>query len=693
MDEFDPAVKNVQEYAVESVSSPFDKILPKDPAKLSNHLKRIPFQTKAGTLQFINLKKKNKYHVIIFRVCAAGFQSDWFGRLSDSSKPSYFERVRDLFNWINDSNYKTTDKTRYSVLKDYEAYKMNDRGIKQSYLGSINTTLKEGLCCPSLTNADYKYIQTLLSLSKPAQRSESAPVALSSWFDLPWLRAIIGEQAYLQLESPRLLFTSFRVTIATTLQWLLERRHEWKQSSIMHFDTSYPCWYYDWNRLILQHIGKFNDAGEPEDELSQLLLVDLVLPSALTAVKNKLAETGTVNLPKSLFFRPYKNPPWQKPAFFHPNNQNQYSAAEDLLCAYLMACEAIQPTDIPKLKTSDYARECTASGRLIAMQCTYYKGRAGKNKQPDILMGSDLWTRAVHDFMRGLSGPSLFKTPVATQNKVPTFKGKTIHNEFGLFLKIWRLPEFQNQLKTEIRKAKTTTLFTRAILALDQGQENYTQFYKRTKKNADEYRTSASQPLPVSTFTLTHIKTTAVNAETDTYRDADLVNNHSHTALTEKTSYLTDANKEWLNQAGRITRLVLHDLQNVVFQPHITAISQAVNDLELRTKVIKATQTNDIVTHSLRGNPVEGDDENIFIVTDTEETALYFIHYITQAEKMLPKLLSVRPDWVERTLIVQVEWMTRTLNRMRATKSAQVSYVKLAQHLPSPFNHLLETTE
>lgn len=691
MNEFDFATKNVQEYATKTDASSFDKVLPEEPIKLSTKHKRFPFLTKAGTTQYIQLKRKNKYHEVIFRGCIAGFESDWFSRLSDNSKPRYFESTRKFFDWINTSGYKTTDKTRYTVLKDYEAYQMNVLKLKNSNLGSITTTLNEGLSSLSLTKEEHNYLQILAPLSKPAQRPKAEAVSLTSWFDLPWLRAVIGEKVYLQLESPSRLLRSFRVTIASTLLWLLEQRSHWKQSSVLDFDPSYSCWYYDWNRLLLQDIGTFDSSGEPKNELSQLLLIDLVLPSAQAAVKEKLAATGTINLPRTITTQGKKIIPWQRPAFFHPDFQNQYSSTEELLCAYLVACEAVQPTDIPKLKVSNYAREHTPSGRLIAMECTYYKGRAGGTKQPDILMSSDIWTQAFDRYITSLSNQELFKTDVSIQSKFP--KLKNTHNTMSLLFKIFSLSDFHIKLKVELKKADATPLFSHALLALEQDQENYTQFQKRTGKGAGEYKTQNSQPLPATIFTLTHIKSTAVHAKSDNYRDSDLINHNSHTALTEKTSYLTDTNKDWVNQAGRITRLVLHDLQNVVYQPSITAITQAVKDLELRTKVIKATKSTDATTHSLRNTPPEVNDDDTIIVTDTTETALTFIHYLTQAEKMLPKLLLVRPDWVERTLIVQVEWRASTLIRMQSTASAQEAYIKLEEHLPPLFNHLLESTE
>ncbi|WP_306168958.1 hypothetical protein [Halomonas sp. MMSF_3323] len=691
MDDIDPVVKNIQGYAVENKLVFFEKTIPQQSWRLSQQLKRIHYKTYAGTTKIIELKKQSKYSRIIFNACAFGLQSDWFSRLGDRSKHRYHDNIRRFFDWINESGYKAEGTNRYNVLKDYEAYLMNDKELKHSTLSLINTILREGLACTSLTSEDHDYIRTLTSLSKPSKSTEQQSVTLSRWLDLPWLRAILGEEAYLQLESPRLLFNSFRVTIATSLLWLLEQRGRWEKSCPIDFAPSYKCWYYDWNRLLLKHIGEFNSQDEAEDEFSQLLLIDLIVPNAQSVVKNRLDKYGSQDLPKSITYGKNKNPPWQRPVFFHPSYQTQYSPVEELLCAWLVACEAVQPSDIPKLKTSNYACERNRFGRLIAMECTYYKGRAGTTKQPAILMGSDPWTKAMDNYMTGLSMPSLFRTKIAEQNKFPALDHT--HNAMSLLVKVWKLPSFQRTLNTKLELADATSVFSRAMLALELGNENYTQFYKRTRKSVNEYYNLTPKPLPASCFTLTHIKTTAVHARSDTYRESDLINHHSHTSLTEKISYLTDANKEWVNQAHRITRLVLHDLQNVVFQPSITEISQSVKDLELRTRIIEATHMNEVVTHSLRYSSIEDSNGSKIIVSDTIDTALYFIHYITQAEENLSKLLSVRPDWVERTLIVKLEWMTRTLMRMKTAAAAQKAYIKLSAHLPPLFSHVMETTE
>lgn len=690
MDDIETVVKSVRDYAIENESSQFDKVLPQQPSQLPTQSKIITYQTPAGTTQIISLNKENKYHKIIFSACKAGFKSNWFIGLSSRSKYTYFNAIRKYFDWINDSNHYINNKSRYDTLKEFEAYRHNVRGLKSSLLGLINQVIQEGMTSSDTTDSDYNFLQTLISLSKPAHPPKPEPVTLSGWFELPWLRPIISEQAYFQLESPRLLFLSFRATIATTLLYLLKHRQRWQQSSVIEFDQSRRNWQYDWNRILFEREGKFNKKGDPEDEFSQMLWSDLISRTGQKILKAKIMQERLHKLKPTYSYQGKRICPWQKPTFFRPDYQTRYSHIEELLCAWLAACEAIQPADIPKLKTKNYAHERNTSGRLIAMECTYYKGRSGTNKQPAILMGSDPWTRALDQYMTGLSVPHLFTTGVAEHKIFPALKRQ---NPITFLFNIWKLPSFQQQLESELKRTGATPLFLHAMLALEHGDENYSQFYKRTGKEVDEYRAIKSRPLPAFMFSFTHIKNTAVHAGTDSYRAADLVNHHSHSSLTEKTSYLTDKNKEWVNQAGRITRLVLHDLQNVVFQPSITDISQSVKDLELRTRISEATHTNDIIIHSMQNSAIASESDNTIVVSDTNDTALYFIHYINQAEALLPKLLSARPAWVERTLVVKVEWMTRTLTRMRTAATAHKTYDKLAAHLPPLFDHLLETTE
>ena len=122
-------------------------------------------------------------------------------------------------------------------------------------------------------------------------------------------------------------------------------------------------------------------------------------------------------------------------------------------------------------------------------------------------------------------------------------------------------------------------------------------------------------------------------------------------------------------------------------------MAAAVNDLELSTRVVEATGSEDIRVYSLDQSIERIQNDDIILVPDTVEQALLFIHTIAEAEARLPQMLAVRPDWVERTLLIRVEWMTRNLARMRSAAEAQKQYADLKPHLPNLFDYLLETVE
>lgn len=363
--------------------------------------------------------------------------------------------------------------------------------------------------------------------------------------------------------------------------------------------------------------------------------------------------------------------------------------------AWLVACEAVQPTDIPKLKTTDYALEFNQSGRLIAMECCYYKGRASSTRQPAILMASDCWTKAQYRYLTGLPVPSpVFQFNVMSEKAMPDIReGFAQKGDISFLWRIWQLPRVQRRIDAALRRSGASSIFLDAALALTQGSEPVGIFAKIPGNNIGAYRESVARPLPQHIFSLTHVKTTAVHAGSDRYRDGDLINHHSHTSATEKHAYLTDANKDFVNRAGRVTRLVLNDLQNVVYQPSVSAMAAAVNDLELSTRVVEATGSEDVRVHSIDQSIERVQNDDVILVPDTVGQALLFIHTIAEAEARLPQMLAVRPDWVERTLLIRVEWMTRNLARMRSAAEAQKQYANLKPHLPNLFDYLLETVE
>ena len=673
-------------------SNPFDKVLPDTLKPAAVGANCISYLRSSGVTDVITLGRKNKYHSILLVALNSGLNSDWFTELADTTRDTYFGDIRHFILWINETKYKATSQTRYEILKDYESYRMNDCGVKNTPLTNIRNALAEGAAHKALSSSDYDYLQMLLRVSKPKPTLNRTPSTLSSWFDVPWLRSIVGESAYLQLESPLLLFNSFRATIAATLNYLLEQREQKQQFKAVRNNSSETQSQHHWNISALDRFGTFDEKGEPANDLSELLLLDLVFPHSHNAMKTRLAHFGTHKLPR--YFKSStsnKTNPWRRPVLFRPEYQKYYSPLEEMLCGWLIACLSVQPSDIRKLKVGNFAREYNRSGRLTAIQCNYYKGRCGSFQKTEILMGDNIAAQALDRYMKGPVDKFLFRTDINQQRHL-VFTSSD-NNAINLLIKIWKQSSFQTHLDSELQSSKTGRLFIDSFLALENGDAYYHSDYSRKKESIAAYRATVERPFPVNIFQCTHIKNTSVHAKSDIYREADLINHNSHTSITEKDNYLTDANKEWINQSGRITRLVLHDLQNVVFNPSITAMEQSVKDQNLRTRIMDTTESTDITTHSLRSNHLSSTNDDEILVLDTVDTALYFIHYLAQAELAIKNLVNARPDWVEQTLIVQVEWTAQTLARMKSAATAKKDYPKYAAHLPPLFEHLLETIE
>lgn len=686
-------------HAVDDMAKAFDQMLPEQPTYTSIKPTRITYNTQVGTTQIIALARENKFHEAIFQGAATAFQTDWFHGLTEGSRRAYSDAIRRFIDWVNETGYESTDSNRYDCLKAYETHCMNQQGQKRSPLEILTTVMNKALASPGLTDEDFSYLKTLLKVSKPSRGEDAQPYTLTDWFNLPWLRSVLSEQKYLQLESPGRLFLSFRVTIAETLLHLLEVRGEWQEHHITTLDKEPACgknWFRKWNYKVLKRFGSFDSFGQPLDAWTELLWLDLVRPSDRGSIKTLLSQSGIESLASMPRVCGQRIRSWARsPTIFHPDYQHVYSPLEERLMAWLVACEAVQPTDIPKLKTTDYALEFNQSGRLIAMECCYYKGRASSTRQPAILMASDCWTKVQYRYLTGLPVSSpVFQFNVMSEKAMPDIReGFAQKGDISFLWRIWQLPRVQRRIDAALRRAGASSIFLDAALALTQGSEPVGIFAKTPENNIGAYRESVARPLPQHIFSLTHVKTTAVHAGSDRYRDGDLINHHSHTSATEKHAYLTDANKDFVNRAGRITRLVLNDLQNVVYQPSVSAMAAEVNDLELSTRVVEATGSEDIRVHSLDPSIERVQNDDVILVPDTVEQALLFIHTIAEAEARLPQMLAVRPDWVERTLLIRVEWMTRNLARMRSAAEAQKQYADLKPHLPNLFDYLLETVE
>ena len=190
-------------------------------------------------------------------------------------------------------------------------------------------------------------------------------------------------------------------------------------------------------------------------------------------------------------------------------------------------------------------------------------------------------------------------------------------------------------------------------------------------------------------FGLQAIKNSAVHAFSDPYTLNYLVNRNSHTNKTEKENYLNNDNQEWMNAAGRITREVMLDLINNVFDLSFEELehNEKVKGIERFNSEFMAV-TEDIsykagemlgrlkvITEQSKGKVNEvgvlalDDNENEqwfspIHVVDSPVTAWKMNNYLHEFKKNYKKLLSQNPEYLYKTVMPTVEWAEYALSQL-----------------------------
>ncbi len=122
-----------------------------------------------------------------------------------------------------------TDENRVTWLKDFEAWRVGEDGVKTQSTGlekiklMIEDALALGALTETLTDYEREYLVTLAK-TPVAPWDETDAVNLVQWFSQhTWLRRDdigIGHDLYTRLGTPKALMNSFRITIETTLLYL-----------------------------------------------------------------------------------------------------------------------------------------------------------------------------------------------------------------------------------------------------------------------------------------------------------------------------------------------------------------------------------------------------------------------------------------------------------------------------------------
>jgi|LakWasMe91_HOW11_FD_contig_123_6208_length_7708_multi_5_in_1_out_2_3 hypothetical protein len=689
-------------------ASDFDLALPKKPTSLSTLPKRLIIDGKPFPLS--NESEEAKY---IYKVIISAMSSEWYENCNQFSRRSNNGQLKFFLLWLN--LQVINHENRYTILKDFESWRVNEKKVKpqSTGLGVILNILNQGNNTDHDEDEAFQYVSLLLKNTEISLSDERQQETLTSYFSsMPWIREVLGDKDYLKLESPKILINSFSITVATTLLCILEAKQLARelidyQSQI--FETNLKLQTninHKYCQDLLLKMGTWTSDLQPNDSLTELMILDFVPNDRLDDVLIRLQksrERGSFSY-KNRKLRRYV---FTEPCIFSPKNMSSPSLVEQFLCAWLCAWQIVQPFDIRKLKRNNFVINKNEQGKPVTIQCIYYKGRSQRNYEPPMLNAQQIEAKALIAYLNQLpmQDSNLFPDNINGSRRL----GFSANSVPGRILRMFQSSKLQSVIKQNIEQREASFLFLKAYSALSGDHHNAIPFEtwrSRQKKNGlvtsvKEYRCDVKNPMPMLHFGLNSIKNSSVHARTDLYREGDLVNQNSHTSLTEKISYLNDNNKDWVNQNGRITRLVMNDIENYVYKPNIEAAKLKAYELTLRTRVIDAVSSEVSDLDSVKINyfgrvekmnssidQSDGDFDDI-IVLNTEETVVTMLHYIEEAKRQYSTLINHALDFFERSVLPTVEWMEYLLTQGALTEKVvyqgKATYDQIKNQLPQLF--------
>lgn len=611
---------------------------------------------------------------ILYQAFYNWITSDEFARSSDLSKRNYNRAIVKFVQFL--SQHTITTQNRLSVIKSFESFRVNKEGVKpqSTLVKEIKTILNSRSSKKGLSPDALKYLRFLLRSTTVSISEERESHTLTGWFEsMPWLKRYMRKQDYSSLESPKRLTDSFSTIVAKTLLIIKDAKDQAAKEGIPDYHIYERIDY----QMSLQH-GRFalydneynrfqfycsNLLDSVSGSSRQLMIIDFVTDRAREMATKWTQRTIEHGERPNVAIGNVKKP-FIKPTIFYPGWDNSVSNSEALLFSWLCSTLMIQPSDIPRLKKRDFSIIKNDRGRPMYIQCTYYKSRAQRIHESPIVDARSATGQALLQYLsyfnESKNHHSLFPRKVFCRKKFCTIELKGL---FRPIIGIWTSGFFRDELNSFVKDHKSSSLFLRAMnVVVEHGGRSK----KPYEETISEYRNNVTNPLPLDWFAGGAIKTSSVHARSDKYRDNDPLNYNSHSPETEKQDYLTDDNKDYVNRHGRIIRQVMLEIEQYQYKPCLYAAAEEAQLMSDRTLVSSSDQTN--TNEDDDGFAADGD---LLIVLDTEDTVVWMLHYIEQAESKQKSLINNNIEFFEKTVLPTCEWMEVVMNERMSPKIVQ----------------------
>lgn len=681
----------------------------------------------------------NPDKAVLYRVIIAAYNYVFFDKEAAISAKGHFSTsVRPFIEWLNIHQINN----RYEILKRYESERMDALGSHGGHsplrqiMTVFNYAIESADLRAEISTDDYDFIRELRK-TKISPNLNKSQKSLASYFGaLDWLRREdigVGKDLYSALASPKLTINSLRITAATVILELNKYKSALKLLVQRKQSELSPWIEIDYSSLlrnkkqettgnILYHIisayHEFDDRSE-----SSIAALDVLLLSSSSNEQAYLLLLRALNsqdLCDELFLNKMENEKKVNTRFCKNNitvcnsglfswdvirslshNEGQISTGvENKMFGWLMASLAVQPYDIPKL-TSNSFRRMRIGGRVTQIECEYFKGRAKVFHT----------TRSLST--RGVEGQALltyletFPDGASLYYKSNFNIGSGINSIAGAIRLLFQCIGMRSALSSAHSKKNVPLTIPLMFCALVKNGTNPWNVIENARTVPLEERLElvrqSESPCSNKLFGLQAVKNSAVHAFSDPYTFNYLVNRNSHTNQTEKLSYLTENNEEWMNSAGRITREVMFDLiQNVfalefnkdqkkqvaAFNSEFMVLSEDIShkceEMNARLRIVTGQaqgKINEVGVLALSDKTDEDFLSPIYVL-DSPLTVLRMHNYLHEFKKHYTKLLATNPNFLFKTVMPTVEWVEATLGKMskRSQKVGRVQFDEMIRN-------------
>lgn len=631
----------------------------------------------------------------------AALTSEWFLSRSKQSQISYLSALKPFLSFLQ-SLLKEQFST--ALLAEFVEYRVNVAKVKSqsTNVNPVALVIRHGLNHASFSSEQITYLRATLRNKPKTAKKRRKQVPLSDYFlNLSWFRTYLSDAEIYELTNQKNLIGSFTTAVAVVLINIINAKRslsafEIKDPASEHGELSKRSQQKKHVESLLKCCNQLQI--ESKVQFQKLLQVDVINESRHV----NLDEQKEEGCAQEISFLNERNS-YHAPDVLAYEHLNKPSHFEQCLISFLLAAQAIQPSNIKNLCAGNIIEVSNSRGELVQVYMKYYKTRAAQAKiTPYLPYKSSIVAQAIVNYKKYFTDQSscLFDSgfnPGDLIHFTPSSKTRTIVSRFINALRI-----YDSEIQSKLRQNGFTNILSKCFEILSESggiphSEWWTSIAEnKGSKSYARYKSDIKNYLPTSFIRLNAIKTSAIYANADQFNQNSTQNFNSHSNATELQHYLNDQNQDWQDRNGQVTRLVFNDMQNYAFRPTDNPAIDSVSSLVNRTIIKSSPESGQRVPNAkgyVNSSQEEKSEGVERVVIDSAETVVLLKHYIEQAHRFSKELLQSNQVFFEWEVLPNAEWAETMLAQKLPPKTVRRGielYRAIKHKLPDLFTQKIE---